>query len=424
MNKDDQKTPTRTKPWNYGLVSTDEIGELEKEYVLQVLNKKRVFRFHGSDVEQSEAYKLERLYKERLGASYCLALNSGTSALIASLIGAGIGPGDEVIVPAYTYIATASAVLVARAVPVIVEVDDTLTMDPKAFEAAITPHTKAVIPVHMRGVPCQMDEIMSIARKHGLIVIEDVAQANGGVYKGKPLGTIGDAGCFSFQQFKLVTSGEGGMIATNNEKIYSRASVYHDSAFVYWGMNTDKSLEFFPGENYRMSELHAAVGLAQSQRIDSLIEQLQTIKRTITAGIEDLPQIALQRIPDQAGDVSYSLVFYLPSVELAERFSQRLEQEGIQNGTINNNGFADRHIYSNWTYIMEKKGASDQGNPWNCESYKGNATYSKDMCPNTLDLLSRAVAISLHQSMTTEDADEIVRAIRLTAQTLSEVATQ
>lgn len=413
---DNNHTPVRTKPWNFDLVSTSEFGDTEKQYVMRVLDKRRVFRFYGNDKENSEAHMLEKMYTEQLGVKYGLAVNSGTSALVVALIGAGIGPGDEVIVPAYTYIATAAAVLIARAVPVIVEVDDSLTMDPAAFEAAITPHTKAVIPVHMRGVPCQMDEITAIARKRGIIVIEDVAQANGGSYKGTPLGNFGSAGCFSFQQYKLVTAGEGGMLVTNDQSIYARANIYHDSAFIYWSMNGhEEAVEPFPGENYRMSELNAALALAQSERIDSLVGRLREVKSRIVEGIKHIPLIQLQRIPDPQGDVSYSLVFYLPTSAQSELFSQRLTAEGIPNGTINNNGFADRHIYKNWKYVMEKRGASQQDTPWNCRSYKGNVQYSADMCPRTLDLLSRAIAIGLHQNMTGDDCSDVIQAIRKVA---------
>ncbi|RKN62001.1 aminotransferase class I/II-fold pyridoxal phosphate-dependent enzyme [Paenibacillus ginsengarvi] len=225
MPTGDDFKPIRTKPWKFGLHSTEEFGQEEKDLVLGVLEKKRVFRFYGNDKSQSEAYQLEQLYRERTGTKHALAVNAGTSALVAALIGAGIGPGDEVIVPAYTYIATAAAVLIARAVPIIVEADDSLTMDPQAFEAAITPYTKAVIPVHMRGVPCRMDEIMEVATRRGIKVIEDVAQANGGSYKGKPLGSFGLAGCFSFQQYKLITAGEGGMVVTNDETLYERVNI-------------------------------------------------------------------------------------------------------------------------------------------------------------------------------------------------------
>ncbi|WP_274362342.1 DegT/DnrJ/EryC1/StrS family aminotransferase [Paenibacillus thermotolerans] len=411
----DGGTPVRQKPWTPPFISSEEFDDLEKQYVLNVLNKKRVFRFYQHGLEDSEASKLEALYRGRTGTKHALAVNSGTSALVCALIGAGIGPGDEVIIPAYTYIATAAAVLIARAVPVIVEVDDTLTMDPHAFEAAITPYTKCVIPVHMRGVPCQMDEIMAIAEKHNLIVIEDVAQANGGSYKGRPLGSIGEAGCFSFQQYKVITSGEGGMVVTDNAYLQARASVYHDCAVSFWGVESSVKIDSFPGENYRMSELQAALGLAQSTRLDEVVGKLRKIKRRIVEGLSSVDNIQLQRIPDPEGDVSYSFVFYVADHETALAFSDRLSAEGIPNGSIRNNGFADRHIYVNWDYILEKRGTSDKDNPWNCQSYKGNVQYSKNMCPNTLELLSRALAVSLHQNMTDEDCDDVINAIKKVA---------
>jgi len=408
--------PIRTKPWAPEFISSEAFDDLEKEYVLRVLDKKRVFRFYSDNIAESEASRLEELYCQRTESKYALAVNSGTSALVSAIIGAGIGPGDEVIVPAYTYIATAAAVLIARAVPVIVEVDDTLTMDPKALENAINEHTKAVIPVHMKGIPCQMNEILEIAQKHNLIVIEDVAQANGGSYQGSPLGSFGHAGCFSFQQYKVVTSGEGGMVTTNDEAIYNRASIYHDSALRYWGNN--ENLPSFAGENYRMSELNAALGLAQSQKIDGIVSKLRYMKKTIVDGIKDIPNIQLQRVPDPEGDVSYSLIFYLSSAEQAKSFSHYLNAEGIPNGTIYNNGIADRHIYVNWDYVLEKRGASIEGNPWTCSSYKGDVQYSKDMCPNTLDLLARSISISLHQNLSLEDCQDAIEAINKVARFL------
>jgi 8-amino-3,8-dideoxy-alpha-D-manno-octulosonate transaminase len=412
-------TPVRTKPWIPPFISTEEFDGTEKEALLNVLNKKRVFRFYGQGLGESEAARLEQLYRERTGTRYALAVNSGTSALVSALVGAGIGPGDEVIVPGYTYIATAAAVLIARAVPVIVEIDDTLTMDPKAFEAAITPYTKAVIPVHMRGTPCQLEEILEIAKRRGLLVIEDVAQANGGAYRGRALGGWGDAGCFSFQQYKVVTSGEGGMVVTNNPRIHARASVYHDCAISFWGVAPADRVDSFPGENYRMSELQAALGLAQSGRLDAVVGRLREVKRTIVGGIRSLEGITLQRVPDSDGDVSYSLVFYLPDSRRAAAFADCLRAEGIPNGTIHNNGFADRHIYVNWDYVLEKRGATPHDTPWSCASYKGNVQYSRDMCPRTLDLLGRAVSLSLHQSMTGEDCRDAIDAIRKVAKHLA-----
>lgn len=404
-------SPTRTKPWVPVFLSSEEFDETERDLVLRVLEKKRVFRFYEKYLEESEAARLEKMYSERLGVHHTLAVNSGTSALVAALIGAGVGPGDEVIVPAYTYIATASAVLIARAVPVIVEVDDSLTMDPQALENAITPYTKAVIPVHMRGVPSQMDEIMSIANKHNLIVIEDVAQANGGTYKNKPLGSIGAVGCFSFQQYKIVTAGEGGLVATNDDKIAARASIYHDSALSFWGVKSNE-VASFAGENYRMSEINAAIALAQSQRLDRIIGKLRQVKGEITEGIKDLSNIELQRIPDPNGDVAYSMIFYAHSAQKAQEFSALLKQEGIPNGTIYDNGIADRHIYVNWDYVLKKQGASVTDTPWNCSSYRGNVQYSKDMCPKSLELLGRAISVSLHQNLDSSDCQDAITAIR------------
>jgi len=413
-------TPVRTKPWVPAFLSTEEFNEVEREALLNVLDKKRVFRFYDKGLQQSEAAKLEQLYRDRTNTRYALAVNAGTSALVSALIGAGVGPGDEVIIPAYTYIATAAAVLIARAVPVIVEIDDTLTMDPAALEGAITPYTKAVIPVHMRGTPCQMDEIMAISRKHRLIVIEDVAQANGGSYKGAALGGIGDAGCFSFQQYKVVTAGEGGMVVTDQPDIHARASVYHDCAVSFWGVESSTSVESFAGENYRMSELQAALGLAQSGKIDSIVGRLRKVKHTIVQGIQAIDGIQLQRVPDPGGDVSYSLVFFLPDGDKAAKFAELLVAEGIPNGTIHNNGFADRHIYVNWDYVLEKRGATPNDTPWNCASYKGNVQYSKDMCPQSLDLLGRAISIALHQSMTIEDCQDAIDAIKKVADYMAE----
>jgi dTDP-4-amino-4,6-dideoxygalactose transaminase len=409
-------TPVRTKPWVPAFISTEEFNEIETEHVLNVLQKKRVFRFYDKGLQESEAARLEQMYRDRTNTSYGLAVNSGTSALVSALVGAGIGPGDEVIVPAYTYIATAAAVLIARAVPVIVEIDDTLTMDPSAFEAAITSYTKAVIPVHMRGTPCQMDEILEIARRHQLVVIEDVAQANGGSYKGQPLGGFGEAGCFSFQQYKVVTSGEGGMMVTNIPELHARASVYHDCAVSFWGVEPSTKVESFAGENYRMSEIQAALGLAQSGKIDSVVGRLKQMKKTIIEGIKSTEGIQLQRVPDPEGDVSYSLVFYLPDGEKASKFSELLAAEGIPNGTIHNNGFADRHIYVNWDYVLEKRGSTPNDTPWNCASYKGNVQYSKDMCPRSLELLGRAVSVALHQNMTEEDCQDAIDAIKKVAE--------
>ncbi len=392
---------------------SEDFGDEEKASILRVLDKKRVFRFLREGAEDSEAAKLEALYRGLTGSRFALAVNGGTSALITAIVGAGVGPGDEVIVPAYTYIATPAAVIAARAVPVICEVDQSLNMDPADFERKITPYTKAVIPVHMRGVPARMDEIMAVARRHGLKVVEDVAQANGGMYRSRMLGSIGDLGCFSLQQYKVITAGEGGMAVTDDEIAYERCLMQHDSAIRFWGVQA--AIESFPGENYRLSELSAALALAQFGRMAAILARLREVKRRVVGQLADVPGVELQDVPDPDGDCGTVVIFFAPSGEKAQEFSEALKAEGIRNGTIYDNTIPDRHIYRNWDYVLAKRGATPAGCPWSCGAYKGSVEYSPDMCPRSLDLLGRSILIGLNQHMPDEYADMIAEGVRKVA---------
>jgi 8-amino-3,8-dideoxy-alpha-D-manno-octulosonate transaminase len=402
--------------WPSNFHGSEEFADEEKTAVLRVLDKKRVFRFLPSGIEDSEASQLEAGYREFTGRAHALAVSSGTAALIAGLVGAGVGPGDEVIVPAYTYIATAAAVIAARAVPVIAEIDQSLNLDPTDLERKITPFTKAVIPVHMRGVPARMDEIMAIARRAKLRVIEDVAQANGGAYRGKMLGSIGDVGCFSLQQYKVITAGEGGVVVTDDKEILARCGMAHDSAIRFW--QRESSIPGFPGENYRLSELAAALALAQFRKMPSILERLRAVKARVVSQIRHVPGITLQDVPDPEGDCGIALIFFCPSADGAKEFSAALKAEGIPNGTMYDNTIADRHIYRNWDYVMAKRGATPAGCPWTCGAYHGNVEYSQDMCPRSLELLGRAVSMTLSQHMTDEHADLIAAGIRKVASAL------
>ena len=212
----------KTTPNYHMFPGGTEIGDEEKKQVMEVLDRKYLFRYYGPEEYPSKVRELETTFAQKVGARYALGVNSCTSALITALVACGVGPGDEVILPGYTFFATCAAVVAAKAIPVIAEVDETLTLDPDDVEKKITASTKAIMPVHMRGVPCNMDRLMAIAHKHNLAVIEDVAQAAGGTYRGKHLGTFGDCGCFSFQYHKIITAGEGGMVVTNNERLYDR----------------------------------------------------------------------------------------------------------------------------------------------------------------------------------------------------------
>ncbi len=413
-------TPAKTTPNPPMFPGGLEIGEEEKKEVLEVLERKYLFRYYGPKEFPSKVNQFEEEFAKRIKVKHVLAVNSCTSALICSLVACGVGPGCEVIVPAYTFFATCASVIAAKAIPIIAEVDKSLTLDPDDFERKITPRTKAVIPVHMRGFPCKMDKIMEIARKHNIKVIEDVAQSCGGSFHGKPLGSFGDCNAFSFQYHKIITAGEGGAVATDDDLLFDRAQEQHDTA-ACWRPNRFALPrypgEVFPGENYRMSELHGAVLLAQLKKLDGLIARMREHNRRIREGIRDIKGIEFRENPDPEGDTGISLIFYLPDKEITKKFIEALRAEGIEAGGIYDKGIPDWHIYAHWKHIMDKVTATPEGCPYTCPYYKGpEPKYTEDMCPKTLDYLSRAVHIDIPPQLTFEDDDMIVEGIRKVAE--------
>jgi dTDP-4-amino-4,6-dideoxygalactose transaminase len=386
------------------------IGEEEEQAVLEVLRNKRLFRYYGPQPGPSKVEELEHAFAAYTGAGHALAVTSGTAALVCGLQGIGVGPGDEVIVPAYTWIASAAAVLAAGAVPVVAEVDETLTLDPVDAEAKITPYTKAIMPVHMRGLPCQMDELMAVARRHGLKVIEDTAQADGGCYHGRHLGTIGDVGTFSLQFNKILTSGEGGMVITSDEAVWKRSVMFHD---VIGGLrNKFQPEEILWGINFRMPELLAAVMLVQLRRLDGLLAAMRARKRMLNDGIAGVAQrkgIQVSPVVDPDGDASVAFIFFMDSPQQAERVANALEAENVGAGVLYHPDRSDYHIYSHWTPIMEQRTWNDGGSPWRWA--RREIKYTKDMCPGSLDLLGRAVHLDVNPLYTNEDVEEMVEGL-------------
>ena len=373
----------------------------------------------------SRVAQFENLLAEKTGAAHVLAVNSGTSALIAGLIGIRVAPGDEVLVPAYTYIATPAAVLALGAYPVIVELDASLTIDPVDLERKITPRTRAVIPVHTRGMPCDMGRIMEIAGRHNLAVLEDCAQANGGHYKGRPLGTWGHAGAFSFQQFKIVTCGEGGALVTNDKSVRDRASIYHDSAYTFWiqrHQTEEEKLNWertaFLGENYRQSEVHGAIGLEQLKKRDRILERTRAIKRKLRAACATIPGATSEVCYDEEGDCGISLVFFMEDGTAARSVAAALGAEGVSCGTLFSKKFPDRHIFYHWHYILEKRSPHRNGFPWTFPDMDCAVEYSREMCPQTVSHLERAVVMGITQSMSDEFVDQNCAAIGKVADAL------
>jgi dTDP-4-amino-4,6-dideoxygalactose transaminase len=388
-----------------------EIGEEEIDAVTNVLRRKTMFRFLNSP-EVSETGQLEAAFRQRLGVNHALAVGGGgTAALICALIGLGIGSGDEVIVPGYTYIATAAACLVVGAIPILAEIDDSLTLDPRDVERKITPFTRAIIPVHMRGFICDMNAINAIARKQNLKVLEDCAQANGGTYQGKPVGSIGDAGAFSMQHYKIITAGEGGIVATRHPHVYRRAATRHDSALVFWEKAGAESSDWesFAGDNSRMDDMRAALALTQLARMDAILSHTRATKARLVEATAAMSGIFPHKQNDAAGDLGITFVFFLDTPDRAKRFSTALAAEGLPNQTIYNRQIPDRHIYNRWDYVMNKTTHDHTGWPWT--SAHRPIEYAQDMLPQTLDVLSRCIAISINQRWTDAYTDQAIAAI-------------
>jgi len=378
------------------------IDEKEEQAVLEVIKSKRLFRYYGPYESVSRVAEFEKEFSAYTGTDYCLATNSCTNALMASLIAVGIQPGDEVIVPAYTFIASTAAIVGANAIPVICEIDDTLTLDPVEVEKNITSKTKAILPVHMRGVPCQMDEITAIAKKHNLKVVEDVAQAVGGSYKGKKLGSIGDAGCFSLQYHKIITSGEGGIIITDDQNIYNRTLSVHDTGANWRVSNTMEDDVPFSGFNMRMTEIQGALASVQLSKLDALIKKMRERKKRVKDAISKY-NIQFRRIADE-GEIAVCLMFFLPDLETTTLIAEALKAEGLDAGTMGQPDIPDWHIYRNWKQILNRRGNNDSGFPFTLS----DRTYSEDMCPKTLDYLCRAIHLDINPLWEEKDVDEVI----------------
>ena len=400
-----------------GLRVAEDEEEAAVEAVRDVIRSKRLFRYYGvaPSLRRSKARELETAFARRIGTAQALAVNSGTSALVCALVGLEIGPGDEVIVPAYTWISTATAVLAVGAVPVVAEVDDSLTIDPSDVERKLSPHTKAIVAVHMRGAPARMDALSELAQARGLHLLEDVAQAAGGSFHGRPLGGIGDAGAFSFQISKMMTAGEGGMVTTNDPTVHRRAGMYHDSAAPpTMGVSAD---EWLPGLNLRMSELHAAVLLVQLGRLDKLLSDLRARKRRLRELLVGRlgDRIAFRTLTDPEGDTGIALVFFLPDASRAEQVVPALADQNVpasrlyQEGKHYPHDYVDLHAYEAWSPLLDKRTWSPGGAPWS--AHPRQIEYRPDACPVTMGLLRRAVHVDVSPELRADQVEQMASAI-------------
>ncbi len=378
-------------------------GQEELDAVAQVIESGWLFRYGGEGASLHQVEQFEQKFAGRMQSPYAVAVTSGTAALICALIGLGIGPGDEVIVPGYTFVATAAAVIDVRAVPVIAEVDETLTIDVADIRKKITPHTRAIIPVHMAGIPCNLDPILELAREHDLYVIEDACQAVGGAYKGRPLGSLGDAGAFSLNFYKIIGVGEGGAAITQDRTVYDRMRMHHDCGVSFWGKNEDTEIAFIPGINYRMNEVLGAFALVQLGRLDGFLNGMRAIKGRVYDTLNGILHPAPQN--DADGDCGTTLHLQFETVQRAARFEALLRAREVGASRPINTG---RHVYSNWEFIMNRTNVCPHWDVWSEPHYTGQVEYTPDMCPNTLDILARTVSIATNPFWDDAQVDRLI----------------
>jgi 8-amino-3,8-dideoxy-alpha-D-manno-octulosonate transaminase len=320
-------------------------GDAERREVQDVLDNGVLMRY-GFDAQRNGHWKAKSLEKELqqvLEVNHVQLVSSGTAAVSVALAAAGVGYGDEVIMPCFTFVASFEAILMLGAIPVLVDIDETLTLDPEALEAAITPKTKAVMVVQMCGSMGWMNELKAICHEHNLIFVEDACQAIGGTYQGQYLGSIADLGCFSFDFVKTITCGEGGAVITNDEQYYLKADHYSDHGHDHVGNNRGLENHPFIGYNFRISELNAAVGLAQVRRLKEFVSIQQKYLGMFKEALADIPGVSLRKVPEGGVESGAFFNFFLPDLESARAVASKFAEEGID---------ACFHYYdNNWHYV-------------------------------------------------------------------------
>jgi 8-amino-3,8-dideoxy-alpha-D-manno-octulosonate transaminase len=330
-------------------------GDAERKELNDVLDNGVLMRygFDGMRNGHWKAKELEQELESQLQVKHAQLVSSGTAAVSVALASAGIGTGDEVIMPAFTFVASFEAIMMLGAIPILVDIDDTLTLDPKAVEKAITSKTKAIMPVHMCGSMADMDALVRICQQHSLVLIEDSSQATGATYHDKPLGSIGDLGCLSLDFVKIITAGEGGAVLTNNEKYFFNSDHFSDHGHDHVGQDRGAESHPFLGYNFRISELHAAVGLAQLRRLEEFVAIQKKNYTILREALSEISELTFRTVPI-GGEESYSfLSFFLPDLDSARKASNTLKENGVDGcfHYYDNNW----HFIRKWQHLSELK---------------------------------------------------------------------
>jgi 8-amino-3,8-dideoxy-alpha-D-manno-octulosonate transaminase len=389
----------------------------EEEALLRVLRSKTLYRYHGMD-PQREATQFEIEFAAFAGVRHAVAVTSGTAALHTALGALGVGPGQEVIIPAYLWVSIAASVVNLGAIPVLADIDETFTLDPEDLRRRITPRTSVILLAHMNGAPGNILEVAGIAREHGIYLVEDCAQCVGGTIQGRSVGSFGDIAIFSFQINKNMSSGEGGAVVTNSEALWRKAVAIQD---VGYARDTDDKMDlldaasFSWGRGYRLDELRAAILRVQLRKLPSILARMRKSKSRIRKALERLPGLRFRCLIDSAGDTGAFLLTIFPTVRTARAVNERMRWHGIvcSADAVSNVILADYglHIYSNIPGLVQKTGTDRKGAPWSLlENRDSVYDYNRGCCPSADDLFQRTQLLTIPSCLSERDEQDVIDA--------------
>ncbi len=413
------KKRMRTKCLPFEFPGVNWFDRQEEQAALRVIRAKSPFRYYGPKCG-FEVDHLEQEFAKAMGVKHALAVSSGTQALATAMAALGVGPGAEVIVPAYMWIAIVAGIARLGAIPVLADIDDSFTLDPRRLERRITKRTRLIVVVHMSGAPANMTAILKVARKYKIPVLEDGAQCNGGSFRKKKIGSMGAMGIFSFQLNKNMTTGEGGMIVTNSLHLFRRASAIHDLG--YPRINGRLVMENGPyallGVGGRLNEMAGAIGRVQLKKLPHVVAAMRKAKTQIKKGITGIRGLSFRRLNDVKGDTAAFLIILLPDAERAGKFAQALNANNIYAGMSPTMRVADfgMHVYSNIHSLVGKHSNSPDGFPWTLEANKHSVyNYAKGAMPVSDALMERSVIMPIPSVMTARDIRDAIAGIRKAA---------
>lgn len=401
--------PVREKPLKAGYWGSEFYDEKERAELVGVLEARSPFRWYGPGAPPKKVLQFEREFAARMGAKFALGVTSGTAALQCALAALEVGPGDEVILPSWTWHSCFNTIVMAGALPVCAEIDESFNIDPADIERHITPQTKVIIAVHLQGNPCDLDRVLAIARKHNLRVLEDCAQSVGATYKGTPLGSMGDVGIYSLQLNKTITSGEGGAVVTSDPVLFERASRFHDLGG-FRAPHQDEvgkaQLDWFIGANFRMNEFTGGVLLAQTRKLDRIINAVRANAGRVYDGVRDLAGIQFRRRYDARGELGTGVFMDFGNKARRDRFLAAMKAENVPAGAPGGSVIlpaqphimAKRTLHPAWPVFLTERGKAIR--------------YGPEICPRTIDILGRFGGVSMDPKFSAADVQDVIAAVR------------